>query len=140
MERPCLNNKNKYPDDVVLAHHLRNTKAVWDEFITLLGREYPAITGEWRYYNDGQSWLFKVTRKQGTVCWVSVWDGFFKTTFYFGDKATDLIAASALDQACKTQFTDGKHYGKIRGITVELKTIPDLDAVRQLIAVKLKVK
>jgi len=140
MERPCLNNKNEHPDDVVLAHHLGNTKTVWDGFIALLGREYPAITGEWRFYNDGQSWLFKVTRKQGTVCWVSVWDGFFKATFYFSDKAADLISASTLDQAYKTQFTDGKHYGKIRGITVELKTLNDLEAVRQLIAVKLKVK
>lgn len=140
MERPCLNNQNEFPDDSILLRYLGNVKSVWDEFAALLKQDYPSITGEWRFYNDGQSWLFKVTRKQGTVCWVSIWDGFFKTTFYFGDKASDLIAASALDQTYKTQFTDGQHYGKIRGVTVEVKTLTDLEAVRELIAVKLKVK
>ncbi len=140
MEKPCLNDKNEYPDDSVLERYLGKIKPVWDEFTALLGREYPNVAGEWRYYNDGKSWLCKVTQKKGTICWVSVWDGLFKTTFYYGDKASDLIAAIALDDTYKTQFTDGQHYGKIRGITVDVKTSADLDAVRQLITVKLKVK
>jgi len=64
MENPCLNNKNEYPNALVLERHLGDAKSVWDEFTRLLEREYPLITGEWRYYNDGKSWLFKVTAKK----------------------------------------------------------------------------
>lgn len=140
MERPILNNKDEYPDDIVLLRYLTETKDVWDAFIEFIRKDHPSFAGEWRYYNDGKSWLFKVTQKAKTICWVSVWNGFFKATFYFSDKATELIANSLLDKTYKEQFCDGKKYGKIRGVTVEVKKTTDLEAVRQLMAIKEKIK
>jgi len=140
MERPILNNKDEYPDDTVLLRYLAETKDVWDAFLEFIRKDHPSIAGEWRYYNDGKSWLFKVTKKAQTICWVSVRDGFFKATFYFGDKAEELILSSLLDKTYKDQFRDGKKYGKIRGITVEVKKASDLEAVRQLMAIKEKIK
>lgn len=42
---------------------------------------------EWRYYNDGKAWLGKVTYKNKTVVWLSVWKEFIKAGFYFTEKA-----------------------------------------------------
>ena len=51
---------------------------------------------EWRYYNDGKAWLakglFRWTgnrggRKEATVFWLSIWEGFFKVTIYVPEKA-----------------------------------------------------
>jgi hypothetical protein len=41
---------------------------------------------EQRHYNDGKAWLCKLAHKKKTVCWVSIWDKFFKTIFYFTAK------------------------------------------------------
>lgn len=140
MERPCLNDKNEYPDDSALKRHLGVIKPVWDKFTGLFDRDYPGITGEWRYYNDGKSWLFKVTNKKGTICWVSVWNGMFKVSFYFGDKAENLIADSEIDDAYKQQFINGKKYGKIRAVTVDVKKAVDLVPVKLLTEIKTKLK
>lgn len=140
MEKPCLNDKNVRPDDEVLSRCLGKAKATWDSFVALLAECDPAISGEWRYYTDGKSWLYKVTKKKKTICWVSVWAGAFKAAFYFADKAEDLIVASKLKREYIDQFVQGKRYGKIRGVTVVVKRPTDLKAIRTLIEIKEQLK
>ncbi|MCG8697731.1 MAG: DUF3788 domain-containing protein, partial [Bacteroidales bacterium] len=118
MEKPILKDKDEYPSNDVLSRYLGTSKEAWDAFFDFLTETYPAFSGEWRYYTDGKSWLYKVTKKKKTVCWVSVFDAKFKTTFYFPDRAEPLIVQSRLKKEYKEQFIQGKRYGKIRGITV----------------------
>ena len=139
MEKPCLNDKNIYPDDQVLGGFLGETKNIWDIFINLL-KQHPLFSTEWRYYNDGKSWLFKVTKKKKTICWVSVYEKYFKTTFYFTDKAEDLIKNSKLKKELIDQFLNGKRYGKIKGLTVNVREASDLEMTKILIEIKEKIK
>lgn len=140
MDKPCLNDKDEDPNDEVLNRHLGTAKRAWDSFHAFLKEDHPSFVTEWRYYNDGKSWLCKVTQKKKTVCWVSVWDRLFKTTFYFPDRAEELIAASELEKEYVDQFVNGKKYGKIRGVTVEIKKPSDLKATKILIGIKEQVK
>jgi len=140
MEKPCLNDKNEFPNDEILSRYLGEVKNVWDAFINFINESYPSFSGEWRYYNDGKSWLYKLTKKKKTVCWVSIYHNMFKTTFYFPDKAEELITKSRLTKEYIDQFVYGKKYGKIRGITVEIKKATDLKATKTLIEIKEQVK
>lgn len=78
MDRPLFNDKNEYPNDQVLARHLGKTKGLWDEFTGAAASASLAL--EWNYYNDGKAWLGKLTHKKKTVCWVSIWKGFLRTS------------------------------------------------------------
>ena len=140
MDKPCLNDKEEFPDDEVLSRHLGKVKTVWDTFMDFLEESYPSFTGQWRYYNDGKSWLFKLTKKKKTISWISVWDNMFKTTFYFPDKAEELIVNSKLKKEYKDQFIHGKRYGKIRGVTVDIKKPTDLASTKKLIEIKEQLK
>ena len=140
MEKPCLNNKDEYPNDKVLHRTLGEVKKTWDAFIDFLNESYPLFSGQWRYYNDGKSWLYKLTKKKKTISWISIYHNKFKTTFYFPDKAEELIKASKLKKEYIDQFINGKRYGKIRGITVEIKKPADLSATKTLIEIKEQVK
>ena len=140
MEKPCLNDKNEYPDDAVLSHYLGKVKKTWDSFIDFINENYPSFSGQWRYYNDGKSWLYKLTKKKKTVSWISIYHNKFKTTFYFPDKAEELIKTSKLKKEYIDQFVHGKKYGKIRGISVEIKKSADLNATKTLIEIKEQVK
>ena len=96
--KPCLNDKDEYPDDEVLSRCLGKVKPAWDSFVALLDENYPSFSAEWRYYKDGNNWLCKVAKKKKTVCWVSVWINAFKATFYFPDRAEDPIVTSKLKE------------------------------------------
>jgi hypothetical protein len=140
MEKPCLNDKDEYPNDKVLRRTLGKVKDTWDVFIDFINESYPSFSGQWRYYNDGKSWLYKLTKKKKTISWISVYHNKFKTTFYFPDKAEELITASKLRKEYIEQFINGKRYGKIRGITVEIKKLADLSTTKTLIEIKEQIK
>ena len=136
MEQLCLTDNAEYPDDRVLGRCLGDAKSAWDAFSTFLEGSYPDLSLEWRYYNDGKSWLCKVAKKSKTLCWISVYRGKFKTTFYFPDRAENLIANSSIRKKYKEQFTNAKHYGKTRGLTVDIRKVADLSTTKKLIAIK----
>ncbi|MDA3813307.1 MAG: DUF3788 family protein [Candidatus Cloacimonetes bacterium] len=140
MEKPSLKNKNEYPNDEVLSSHLGEVKKIWDSFIAFLKDDHPLFSTEWRYYNDGKNWLFKVTKKKKTICWVSIWDNMFKTTFYFTPRVEDLLKNSNLTKQLIDQFIHGKSYGKIKGLTVKISSSADLEMTKILIDIKEKLK
>ena len=136
VEKPCLSDKTEYPDDDVLKRYLGEAKDAWDSFAEFLESNYPKYSGEWRYYNDGKSWLYKITKRAKTICWVRVAHGKFTTTFYFPDRAEALIANSTLRKKYVEQFVNGRHYGTTRGLTVEIRKVADLSTTKKLIAIK----
>ncbi|MDJ0655794.1 MAG: DUF3788 family protein [Xanthomonadales bacterium] len=136
VQEPCLSDKTEYPDDKVLKRHLGDAKDAWDSFALFLEDNYPSYSGEWRYYNDGKSWLYKIARKTKTICWISVYRGKFTTTFYFPDRAENLIINSSLRKKYIEQFVNARRYGKTRGLTVDIRKAADLSTTKKLLAIK----
>lgn len=132
MEGPLLRDETEYPSDEVLARHLGRAKAAWDAFTDRLLVDVSDGALEWRYYRDGKSWLCKLVRKKKTVCWVSVWDGAFRTTFYFtarsGEEIDRLPIAQQLKDAYRTTSS-----GKLKPVTIEVRTKKQLGDVFTLI-------
>ncbi len=138
MDRPALNDADVFPDTTVLSRTLGPAKAAWDAFMDMLQENDPPIAAEWRYYNDGKSWLCKVVQRKATLCWVAVWDKYFSVAAYLNARAEPLVRASSLHPAVKDSFLQSDK--KLRAITIEVRKIPDLEAVRELIGLKMQSK
>jgi hypothetical protein len=136
MDRPLLNDPNEYPDDGVLARHLGRAKPAWDAFTAGIAEQYADASLEWRYYNDGKAWLCKLTRKKKTVCWVSIWDRFFKTTFYFTAKSDEDIDALPIERELKDAYRASTSFGTLKPFTVAVRTKKSLDPVFALVRYK----
>jgi hypothetical protein len=76
---------------------------------------------DWRYYNDGKAWLskgeYKWTTPRGThkvkpIFWLSIWDGFFKISFFFADSFRTVLQDLPISQAVKKSITDARKMGK----------------------------
>lgn len=135
MDRSPLNDAGQYPDDAVLAAHLGTAKPAWDEFVTGAG----AVEGvelTWRYYQDGKAWLCKVTRRGKTICWVSVWDGSFKATFYFTEKADRDIAQLEIDPGLRQTYASASRSGALKPLTVQVTQREQLADVYELMRYK----
>jgi hypothetical protein len=137
-EKPILNDPDQYPTEELIYSCIGRRKALWISFFNTLHEQHPDFSEEWRYYNDGKNWLMKVTRKAKTIFWLSVWKNAFKITFYFSDKAEELINHSDIPDDLKTEFRNGKRYGKIRGLTIVFSKKKDIEYAESLIAVRLK--
>ena len=135
-----LNDPNVFPSDAVLGRPLGRSKAAWDAFMLLLKNDYPQMSVDWRYYHDGKTWLCKVTEKARTIFWVSAWDKFFKISFHFTAKAEAAISASGLNDELKYAFLHPKGRCSLRTVTTEVRKITDLQPIKELIEIMLKMK
>ncbi len=136
MEQAVLSDKKVRPTEEIIFSHIGKSRMLWELLFDYIHECHPDFTAEWRYYMDGKRWLMKVCRKSKTICWLSLLEDSFRTTFYFTDKAADAISRSTLSMELKRQFEEGKKYNKIRGITILYKTKRDVDYARQLIEIK----
>jgi hypothetical protein len=135
-----LNDPDVFPSDSVLCRPLGRSKPAWDAFMAMLKNDYPQMSVDWRYYNDGKTWLCKVTQKAKTIFWVSAWDKFFKISFYFTANAEVAISASTLDPELKYSFLHPKGRCSLRSVTTEVRKKTDLKPIKELIEIKLKLK
>jgi hypothetical protein len=122
LNRPLLNDKNEYPDDDVVTRHLGKAKPLWDMFVARLRADFGAMNLTWKFYNDGKAWLGKVALRQKTMCWISVWDNFFKITFYFTDKNSADIASLKIDRSYKDAYSANGSSGKLKPLSIEVKS------------------
>lgn len=140
MDQRMLTDKNQFPSDEIIFSHIGKNKKLWIELFDSIQADHPDFAKEWRYYNDGKSWLLKVTRKTKTIFWLSVIQGTFRITFYFTDKSEKTIEESPISAELKDKFKSGKHYNKIRGLTISFADKKDLEYAKTLISIKLNAK
>ena len=126
MEKQLLREPENFPTREVLEKTLGGVYSVLDALEKeLTGEEY-ALTFDWHYYKDAKSWLCKVACKKKTIFWLSVWEGFFRTSFFFLERHLEGIEALDLDA---NNFTIEKEFGKMIPFVFninETKQIPDL--------------
>jgi hypothetical protein len=84
---------------------------------------------EWRYYNDGKSWLCKVVNKKRTIFWLSVWEGYFKVSFYFTEMHKEGISSLPISESAKSQFITAKPIGKLIPLTIDVYSEEQLEDV-----------
>jgi hypothetical protein len=140
MDQPILRDKDQFPTEQLVFSHLGRSRVLWKLLFDSLHRDHPDFTEEWRYYNDGKSWLLKVQKKAKTIFWLAVVEGGFRTTFYFSDKTATAIAASEISGELKKQYRDGPRYGKIRGITIVHKKRRDVEDAGRLVEMKIAIR
>ena len=138
MDQIVLSDKDQFPTEEIIFSHIGKAKKQWDSIFNYIHTEYPQFTESWKYYNDGKSWLLKVTKKSKTIFWLSIIPNSFRITFYFGDKAESEIMESNISDTLKKQFNEGKRFGKIRGLTLLMNENQNVDFVKEIIVIKLK--
>ncbi len=140
MDQLILKDENQFPTEEIIFSHIGKSKIFWESIFNYIHVNHPDFSEQWKYYNDGKSWLLKVTKKSKTIFWLSIIKGSFKITFYFGDKAEETIMKSSISAALKDQFKNGKRFGKIRGLTLLMNNKQNIEFAKELISIKLKIK
>jgi hypothetical protein len=139
-ENLVLSDKQIIPTDDYIFSIIGEKKKLWQAIMGFISENYKDFSGTWNFYNDGKQWLFKMVHKKKTIFWAGVLKDAFRVTFYFGDKAEHLIDDSDLPVILKDNFKNGKRYGKIRAVSLKMSYLSDVESVKKLMAIKMKIK
>lgn len=134
-----LNNPDLYPDERVLNEALsENGLNFYNKLLkTITLKSGMGLTCEWHYYKDGKSWLCKVANKKRTIFWLSVWEGYFKVSFYFTEKHKQGICDLAISDVIKQQFLSAKPVGKLIPLTIDINSIKQLPDLIEIINLRI---
>jgi hypothetical protein len=140
MESMVLRDPETFPDKPVLQKALARSYPAYEQLIKIiLDKEY-SLVPEWRYYNDGKAWLCKVVHKKKTVFWLSVWDGYFKTGFYFTEKNTAAISALDIDPEVKKNFASARSIGRLIPLAFIIRESKQLGDLLKVVKYKMGAK
>lgn len=140
MEGILLRDKNIFPDIAILRRLLGGAIfGVYEDFMVYVtaGGTVP----EWRYYNDSKAWLCKGVYKKKTVFWLSVWEGFFRVSFFFTEKTREGI--TALDIAgdiIKDSFAEMPAMGKLKALVMNINSDEQLGDLCKIFEYKKSLK
>lgn len=140
MEELVLTDKNIYPTEEVIFSHIKKSKANWNSIFKHIHTNYPELNEEWKYYNDGKSWLLKVTLKTKTIFWLAVLSNSFQITFYFSEKVMQSFSKLSLSKALDKKINESKKVGKLTALTFLMHDKQNLDLVKEAIELKIKTK
>ena len=96
------------------------------------------LSHEWRYYQDGKAWLCKITFKKRTICWLSVWDGFFKVTSYFPQRYFPEIETVCPDKDAGIYMS--KPVGKSLPVTADIADQKQVYGFMKVLELKKRLK
>lgn len=138
MEKMLLREKEVSPNSNVLMNLLGDVFIPYDELEEkLVAKDLIYI---WNYYNDGKAWLCKVQFKKKTVFWLSIWDGFFKLTFYFNEKNYVGIYDLGLEESIIKNFENTKLVGKFRQLIFEIRDNSQFEDIERVVEYKKSLK
>ena len=135
-----LKDPNTPPSDEVLANVLGDSYAAFDELMKTVAEPPYELLAGWNYYKDGKAWLCKVQFKKKTVFWLSVWDHYFKTAFYFTEKTKPGVMELDINESIKTDFNQKELTGKLIPLVIDLTGKEQINDVLTLVEYKKKLK
>ncbi len=138
-EKPILNDPDVFPSGGVLQDVLGEAKPTYDALMESITGYHPDVTIDWKFYNDGKSWLCKISHKKKTVCWLSVWEGMFKVTFYFNPKTAPGVEQLDIPETVKRRLMDLDTSRKFLPLTFEIRTLSDIEWIDPVFRYKKRV-
>ena len=140
MENQLLKEPGLFPSEEVLQNALGGIWPVYEIFRNTVTSTEFGLTPEWHYYNDGKAWLCKVVYKKKTVCWLSIWEGFFKVSFFFTEKHLEAIAALPVEEGIREDFCRQKPLGRLLPMIFDVSREEQLDDLLTVVRFKKTLK
>ena len=138
-EKPLLREEAIYPTNEVLKNVLCDSYVVFEELTSKITNDFGLVL-EWNYYKDGKSWLCKVLHKKKTVFWFSVWDKFFRATFFFTEKHLEGFSVLDVSESIKEDLCTNKPIGKLLPLLLTIEGKGQLEDLLKVIAFKKNLK
>jgi hypothetical protein len=138
--RPLLREQDIFPTNEVLQNTLVESYPVLHELMEIITGEKYGLATQWNYYKDGKAWLCKVCFKKKTIFWLSVWDKYFKTGFYFTEKNCSGISELDIEGKIKQDFSQRKSIGKLMPLAINVSGKEQISDVIKIIEYKKSLK
>jgi hypothetical protein len=131
-----LREKEIEPTDKVLENALgKELFIIYQEIIRIFINEF-SLEPQWQFYKDGKAWLCKVVYKKKTILWLSIWENYIKTGFYFTEKTGTGVLELDIDSKIKEVFEMAKPVGKLIPLIIDIDQQNQIKDLKEVVRYK----
>jgi len=132
-EQQLLRDPDIQPTSKIIAEGLGEAYKIYTKFVKNL-ESYGISLMDWRFYNDGKAWLSKGeykwitprgTKKVKPIFWLSIWNGFFRVSFFFSASVQAELQNLSISHDTKELIMNAKPMGKTMRfipVVIDIKT------------------
>jgi len=124
------------PDERSLAATLGRASGLWRELTAGLQSDYGPLREQWHFSGASYGWSFRLKQPKRVLVYLTPCRGHFLASIALGERACDAARTAGLPAAVLTLIEGAPRYAEGRGLRMPVKGRKDLDAVRQLAAIK----
>ena len=135
--KSVFTDKTITPTDTELQEALGHTYSIWQDIEQYTLGLNTGFTTEWKHSGEKFGWGYRINDKKRVIIYLLPRQGFFKVALVFGQKATDTILQSEVNQQIKEELANAKAYAEGRGIRIEVNNRSLLEDIKQLIQIKI---
>ena len=136
-ENILLRDSKVNPTNEILENALgKDIFRVYEELIKIITDVEFELKPEWNFYKDGKAWLCKVNYKKKTVFWLSIWEKYIKTGFYFTEKTRSGILSLQISEKIIKDFEETKTVGKLFPLVLNIDKERQLEDLKEIIKYK----
>lgn len=125
------------PSHEDVATVLGETKALWDDIVDYIEKEYGQLAEEWRHYGKASGWTLLLKLKKRAILYLFPRSGYFVVQFVYGEKAIEKVLGSDLPDEIKVSIKAAPFYVEGRSFRVEVRCSSDVSWISKLIDVKM---
>ncbi len=137
MDASIFMEKAVIPDEASLKSGIGKSYELWKLLFDFTFQKYPKARAEWNFPGKKYGWSFRIKDKKRAIIYLLPRDEYFKVAFVFGQKATNAILASNMNEEIKMKLTTAKVYAEGRGINIDVTGFEILNDIKKLIEFKL---
>lgn len=137
MDESIFMDKNQIPEENELREVMKNHYDWWNQIKKYALSKYPKALMEWNFPGKKYGWSFRIKDKKRAIVYLLPRDGYFMVAFVFGQKATDVILNSVVNEKIKEELRNARKYAEGRGIRIPVNDIGVIKDVKTLIDIKL---
>jgi hypothetical protein len=118
-----------------------------NEVATLLGKSHASFevltrragaVCEWRQYSKTAPWVVKVSESERTLFYITPRPGHFEVTVVLGERAVAAALGGRVGKKLHASIREAKPFVEGRPVRILVRSKADVQAVEELVAVKLK--
>jgi hypothetical protein len=134
----AFDDKSTKPDVSDLERVLGRTSTHWNNLKTHVAAEYAPLDETWGFAGAKWGWSLRLKQKKRTVLYMTPCRGHFLVGFALGEKAVKAAHGSTLPLSVLAVIDEARKYAEGRGVRIEIRNRKDLEASKQLAAIKME--
>ena len=127
----------KTPGAADLEISIGSTYPIWMEIRNFVFDKYSAAIEEWHVAVKKYGWSFRIKDKKRAIIYLSPRKGFFKVAMVFGQKASNQIFNSEINEFIKCELMNSKVYVEGRVLSIDVLDLLYLNDIKKLVEIKL---